>query len=475
MTRLLTLTAAVCLAASMIPVSAADGPLDRAAAALGVDGIQSLTFEAGGRYYQFGQAPAPELPWPAFDVSDYVATLDYDRKAVHAKYRRVQVQEPGRARPHTDQTQDQFAVNGHSWNLAPAPTAIPTNLAERNAELWTSPQGFIKAARANKAIVLAGRDGGAVVTFTIDKVHRYEGTLGPSGDLLSVRTALDSPVTGDTPAEWRFSGYRDFGGVRFPARIERVIAGLPWYDLTVTAVRVNTAPAFDVPPSIVAAPVPVVTDVTVTELAPSVLFLSGTTHNSVVVAQAKGIVVVEAPLNEARSDAVLAKVRELFPGKPIAGVINTHTHFDHAGGLRTYVDAGVPVITHARNAAYFTRAWAAPRTVAPDRLATSKRQPRFTTFTTKLVLADAQHPIEIHEIKGSGHNDAFAMVFLPKDGILIEGDAWTPAATPPATPSPLWVNLHQNIERLGLPVQRIAPLHGTMQTLDGLRAAIAPR
>jgi hypothetical protein len=67
------------------------------------------------------------------------------------------------------------------------------------------------------------------------------------------------------------------------------------------------------------------------------------------------------------------------------------------------------------------------------------------------------------------------MVFLPKEGILIEGDAWTPAATPPATPSPLWVNLHQNIERLGLPVQRIAPLHGTMQTLDGLRAAIAPR
>ena len=66
---------------------------------LGVDAIQSLEFEATGRYYQFTQAPAPDLPWPPFDVDGYVATLDYARAAVHAKYHRVQVQEPGRARP----------------------------------------------------------------------------------------------------------------------------------------------------------------------------------------------------------------------------------------------------------------------------------------------------------------------------------------------------------------------------------------
>ena len=67
MTRLRAVLAAACLAASIVSLFAADGPLDRAAAALGVDAIQSLEFEAGGRYYQFGQAPAPELPWPAFD------------------------------------------------------------------------------------------------------------------------------------------------------------------------------------------------------------------------------------------------------------------------------------------------------------------------------------------------------------------------------------------------------------------------
>ena len=125
MTRLPALTAAACLAASIAPVFTADGPLDRAASVLGVDAIQSLEFEASGRYYQFGQAPAPELPWPAFDVTGYTATLDYARAAVHAKYRRVQVQEPGRARPHTDQTQDRVHVDGRGWNLTPAPRRYP--------------------------------------------------------------------------------------------------------------------------------------------------------------------------------------------------------------------------------------------------------------------------------------------------------------------------------------------------------------
>lgn len=463
-------------AAALAPALAADpNPLDRAAAALGVDAIQSLEFEASGRYYQFGQAPAPELLWPAFDVTGYHAVLDYDRKAVHARYRRVQVQEPGRARPHVDQTMDQFAVNGHSWNLTPAPTPIPTNLAERNAELWASPQGFVKAARAHAAVVKRAPGGGATVRFTFDRVYRFEGLVSAAGDVVRVKTFMDSPVTGDTPMEWRFSEYRDFGGVRFPARIERVIAGWPWYDLRISAVRVNTAAAFAVPPEIVASPAPVVTGVQTTELAPGLVFVTGTTHNSVVVEQAGGIVVVEAPLNEQRSGAVLAKVRELFPGRTIVGVINTHAHFDHAGGLRTYVDAGVPVITHARNAAYYARAWAAPRTIVPDRLSASKRKPRFTTFTTKLVLPDARHPIDVHEIAGSGHNDAFAMVFLPRDGVLVEADAWTPASTRPATPNPLWINLHENIQRLGLGVQRIAPLHGAVQTMDDLRAAVGAR
>jgi glyoxylase-like metal-dependent hydrolase (beta-lactamase superfamily II) len=460
-------------------VDAGQAPtLEYAAQVLGVANIQSLEYEAGGKYFQFTQAPAPDLPWPPFTVDGYVATLDYARSAVHAKYHRVQVQEAGRKRPHAEALMDQYAVNGVSWNLLPAPTPIPDNLAERNAELWSSPQGFIKAALANGASVKNDQDGGAWVRFRLGR-HPFEGRVDARGEVSLVRTIMDSPVLGDTPIEWRYHDYRHFpgesGGVHFPARIERRVADLPWYELTVSAVRINNAAPISVPEEVAANPTPAMGKVEVTALAPGVFRFGGGSHHSMIVEQQDGIVVIEAPLNEARSDAVIAKVRELFPKTKIQRVINTHAHFDHAGGLRTFVAQGATVVTHERNASYYERVWKAPRTLKPDRLAKSKRKPRFETFTAKLVLADTLRPIEIHTIEGSGHNDAFALVYLPAEKILIEADAWTPTppgARPPVVVNPLWINLYRNIERLDLDVQRIAPLHGSVQEIADLRAAI---
>jgi len=82
----------------------------------------------------------------------------------------------------------------------------------------------------------------------------------------------------------------------------------------------------------------------------------------------------------------------------------------------------------------------------------------------------------VYEIAGSGHNDGFAMVYLRKEKILAEGDAYTPAAAdapPPATPNPYSVNLYENIQRLKLDVKQIAALHGPrITTMADLRTAI---
>ena len=451
----------------------AEGILDVAASRLGIENISSLEYQAHGRYYQFSQAPAPGLPWPPFDVPRYTATLDFAHGAVQAKYHRVQVQEPGRARPHSEATMDQYFMDGVTWNLAPGPTAIPANLAERQAELWASPQGFVKAARVH----LATTEPRGELTRVRLKVGRYqyEGDIDSNGEVLAVRGFMPSPVLGDTPIEFRYSGYRDFDGVRFPSRIERIAGGLPWYELTVTAVRVNSAQAFAIPPEVVANQSPVTAGVEITELAPGVFNFGGTSHNSVVVEQSRGLVVIEAPLDEARSKAVLAAIAARFPSRPVRYVVNTHSHFDHAGGLRTYAARGVTVVTHKRNAAYYRGAWRAPRTLEPDELAANPRRPRFRTFTDRLVLDDAQRPIELHAITGSGHHDAFALAWLPRQKLLVEGDAWTPTppgAKPPAVVNPLWLNLRDNIERLGLDVQWVQPLHGAVQTRQDFERAL---
>jgi len=64
-------------------------------------------------------------------------------------------------------------------------------------------------------------------------------------------------------------------------------------------------------------------------------------------------------------------------------------------------------------------------------------------------------------------------VYLPKEKVLVEADAY-----PPAAPNPLGapvveaVNLYDNIRRLKLDVQQIAPIHGRWVTINDLRAAI---
>lgn len=346
-------------------------------------------------------------------------------------------------------------------------------------EVWSTPHGFIKAALANNATSTPA-NGGSEVSFTVGGKYKYTGTINAQNQVEKVRTWIDNAILGDTLVETTFSGYRDFSGVTFPGHIVRTQGGHPVLDITVSQVAANPASAasFPVPEAVAAFKPPAVT-VAVEKLADGVYYVRGGSHHSLAIDQANHIVVVEGPQNEERSNAVIAKVKETIPNKPIRYVVNTHVHFDHSGGLRTYVDEGATVVTHALNQPYYEKAWAAPRTLNPDRLAKSGKRATFQAVTDMYVLTDGKRSIEIREIKGNGHNDAYLMVFLPAEGILSQVDAWAPAAAnapPPATPSPFTVSLYENVQRLKLPVRQIAALHGPgVATLADLQAAATPR
>ena len=155
---------------------------------------------------------------------------------------------------------------------------------------------------------------------------------------------------------------------------------------------------------------------------------TGGTHHSVAIDQPDHIVVVEAPQNEARSLAVIAKVKETIPNKPIRYLINTHHHFDHSGGLRTYVDEGATIVTHQMNQAVLRAGVGGAADAQPRPAGAVEEGGQFETFSEKHVLTDGKRSIEIHRLAGNGHNDAFAMVYLPAEKILIEVDAWAPPA-----------------------------------------------
>jgi glyoxylase-like metal-dependent hydrolase (beta-lactamase superfamily II) len=460
------------------------GTLDAAEDTLGAANVRSIEYSGTGKWFQFGQAPSPTHPWPPFDVSSFKASIDYETPAARVEMVRKQTLEPPRVRPAPVEQRPVQVVNGtFAWNLAappgaapgsaPVPQAQPAALDERLMEIWATPHGFLKAARTNNA-TSESANGGSTVTFTMAG-KKYVGTINAQNHVEKVQAWLDTPVLGDTLVETTFSDYKDFGGVTFPSRIVRVQGGHPVLDITVSDVKLNPAVDISVTEQVKSSTAPGM-QVNVQTLANGVYYLTGTNAHTVAIDQSDHIVVVEAPTNEARSEAVIAKIKETIPNKPIRYVINSHVHFDHAGGLRTYVDEGATVVTHEMNKPYFEQAWAAPRTLNPDRLARSKKEAKFQTVTDKHVLTDKNRNIEIHSIAGSGHNDAFLMVYLPKEKILIEGDAFTPAAAdapPPAVPNPYAVNLNENIQRLKLDVRQIAALHGPrVITLADLHTAI---
>ncbi|MEO5843784.1 MAG: hypothetical protein ABIQ33_02970 [Caldimonas sp.] len=118
--------------------------------------------------------------------------------------------------------------------------------------------------------------------------------------------------------------------------------------------------------------------------------------------------------------------------------------------------------------------FATPSSVRPDRLGAAGKGARFVALGERLAMADAMRAIEFHAIAGSPHAEDFLKVYLPQERILIEADAFTPGppnAAPPSTLNPNHLSLIANIERLGLPVDRIAPLHGRVVPIAELYTA----
>jgi len=461
------------------------GTLQAATETLGVNEVRSIEYSGTGSWFQFGQAPNPTLPWPAFTVSSFTASINYETPAARVQMERIQVVEPNRVRPAPVQQRPVQVVSGtHAWNLAapagatpgtaPTPQPQPAAVEERTAEIWTTPHGFLRAAAANNATSQPA-NGGSEVSFTVGGKYKYVGRINAQNQVERVQTWIDNTVLGDTPIEVTYSDYRDFNGVMFPGKIVRAQGGHPVLDLTVSSVTANTPVDLPVPDQVRTFTPPAV-NVEVEKLANGVYYLKGGSHHSVAIDQRDHIVVVEGPQDEARSLAVIAKVKETIPNKPIRHIVNTHAHFDHSGGLRTYVAEGATVVTHEMNRPYYEKAWAAPRTLSPDTLAKASKPATFETFTDKQVLTDGRRSIEVHQIAGGGHNDAFAMVYLPAEKILMEVDAWAPLAPnapPPAAPSPFAINLYDNIRRLKLDVRQIAALHGPrVATMADLQSAI---
>jgi glyoxylase-like metal-dependent hydrolase (beta-lactamase superfamily II) len=313
-----------------------------------------------------------------------------------------------------------------------------------------------------------------VISFTDRGKHKVVAYANDQNAIEKVESSYGHPVVGDLKVVTYYGPYRDFAGVKFPTKIIQYQDGLPTMDLTVTAVRANPPVDISVPASIRSDAVPVKSD----KIADGLWYITGISAHTVLIEMKDYLIAVEAPHGEQRSIVVLNEIKKLVPNKPLKYVINTHHHFDHASGLRTYAAEGATIVTHEVNRPYFERAALNSWTLAPDRLAKSKKKPVFQAMGDNMVLTDGSRSVELYQIINNNHHDGIVMAYLRKEKILIEADAFSPGAAgaePPKVPNPFTVALDANIRRLSIDVERIVPIHGRVVPYSELLAAIGKK
>ena len=502
------------LAAGTAAAQDALSVLRTASVALGGSNLKTIQFTANGRMNIVGQSYSPDSDWPATRLNSYTRTIDYEAGTSQEELVRSQgnftLRGGGAGFPIEGEQRQTLLLSGkYAWamqgnNANPQPAAAD----ERQLSVILTPHGFLKAALAANPTAMPrmvrGDDevtGGCcrsvtVVSFTALGKYRINGVINGKNEVENVQTWIPNPVLGDMVYEIEFNDYKDFGGVKFPTNFHehhgdnRLNNGHNSMDITITDVKANVpVAALTVPDNVRQAAIPPVR-VEAEQLAPGVWRMAGGSHHSIAVEFQDYVAVIEAPLNEERSLAVIAEIGRRIPNKPIRYVINTHHHFDHSGGVRTYVAQGAWLITHAANHEFFeTVALSpAPRTLEPDLFSKFPRLGPWRPFIIDVgtsyrpeeggtyVLSDGKRSVELYHVPGLNHNNGMLVAYFRNEKILVTADIWSPLAPgrQPPTANQNSVTLYNTIKRLKLDVDRIVGIHGGIDPMSHFESVVGP-
>ena len=310
------------------------------------------------------------------------------------------------------------------------------------------------------------------MTAALDEGAPITATVARDGSILRIESKAPDDVLGDALVETRFSGHLRRGSWQMPAHIVQNYGGFPVLDLEVKQA------SFNEPVTVAADAVPVLPDWIAPASLPSEklgdgVFVIPGRYSAVAVDLGDFMAVIEGPQSEARSTYIIGEARKLIPGKPIRYVINTHAHFDHTAGLRTFAAEGATIVTQAGNIPFFKDVLNRPRTLRPDTLARSPRPLQFMPVGETATLEGGGREIRLYRLHGMDHSQNMLIAYLPGPKVLVEADAFTPPArartAAPASINPYTVQLLDNIERLHLDIDRLISIH---YAADGRRVGM---
>jgi glyoxylase-like metal-dependent hydrolase (beta-lactamase superfamily II) len=277
--------------------------------------------------------------------------------------------------------------------------------------------------------------------------------------LRSLMVMRADAVAGTVAAEIEFHDYRDAGGVLTPGRRTVSVGGEVTEDFEYRRVSYGDS----VPEALVTPPAgyelrsPQETPA-VRALADNVWLVGGSAA-SLVVALGDEVMVIDAAPSSAA--AVIAHVAKALPGKTIRYVVPTHHHDDHAAGIRAFAREGAAVLTSPGNQALFEQLAGQPVQI----IAGGRR-----------VFSFGDRSLEIHDVGPSPHADGMLIAWLPKEGILFEGDlidATAPGSIEAGANNDTTMHLARWLDARGWQVRQFAGAHGAVIDAATFRRLLA--
>jgi glyoxylase-like metal-dependent hydrolase (beta-lactamase superfamily II) len=490
---------------------------------IGEADFKCVTFSGTGYGAAVGQTyeNAVNIDWPRIDaLNNYTRTINWEAGTSVETFDRKPGLSPASWKyglgwqdgtPTQRALRQTHIVSGrHAWHIDGdgQPVAVPPELAELyQLDLWLNPPGFLKAARLPGANPVAlwrweqiekGRDGNVVmpekvhvVAITMLGKYRVDATINSKNIITRIKTTVNEPALGDFNIEHESVDHIPVGGVKWPVawhshhgwddnwQFYRQSTGHNGYGGKFPNVKANECgPQVPVPASVQnasTAPPPV----TVEKMAEGVYLMGGGPANSYMVEFENFVAVFEAPTNEERSLAVIEAIARLAPGKPIRYVVVSHPHFDHIGGIRAYLHIGSTFVTHMKNLAFLNRDVLnyEPRTVKPDIV--SKWPPtevsegyNYEAVQENYVITDNRRILRVMYVQPLRHVEGMLMAYLPAERIAFQADLFDTHEPPRPAQLPSMRTLANQVDRMGLAVATLAPVHGKPVPWSEFQAAL---
>ena len=446
--------------------------VEDAAAALGgadrIQTIKAIQIDGSGSAPNAGQNRLPEDDLPVWKVTEHTRAIDLANGRTRVRQlRAAQFQFAGA----TVQRLSHGVDGDIAYNAAPDGTVARAGDAaarERRVELLHHPITAIRAALDPGARITNLRSEGNDQLVDITTVKGDSATLAVDRSTLlpsRVTTMSDNANMGDVAIVTTFSDYEDVNGVKLPRRLTTMMDKYLQFDLQVSKNTLDGDVADLAAPVAVtsaAAPTPPPVVVTLDPVAKGIWWLAGSgNHRSVVFEFDDHLVLYEAPVNEARSKAVIDKARTLST-KPLTKVIISHHHFDHSGGLRVAVAEGLTIVTHRANEAFFKDLLARPHTIMPDALQMSPKPATFEWVDDQMTLKDRSMEVQLYHLLDNPREGTNLYAYVPRERMLVQADLYDASWQ-----QHLWgENVLANLAQRKLKIERDVPVHGVVEPFD---------